>query len=592
MRRSICWSLLTIGLLVFSAPILAQQSAPKSQFSPPPGSYLVPKSSAPNLSSQRQINSSIQSNRSLASKRPINPDDPLVEFQTKYPNAQIVLHEGTGLPHLISNLQSERRSGSAVQIARVFLREHQNLLLPDGGIPDLELVEVMRSQAAEHVHFQQVYQGIPVYLGVITVHIQDGRVVMYTGTYHPPSAFRNLPPQPSLSESAAMEIAMQQLRGISPVWLRGDSKTGLYIYAADAGTYHLAYQVQLPTGAPLGDWEFLIDAHTGEVLQQVDLLMHVNGQARIYEENPITTGPPRERPLDSLDGSGFLKGDFVNVLVYDGPPGVLVKGPEFRVALANNAFSQQNDFRYDPATEPRLFDEANVYFHIDRIHDYFKGRFNFTGRDEPFRVIVRHPNINPRNDRVLSSPLNNAFFSPITQSLGIGEGTGTASGGLNNLARDADILYHEYTHGVVNRITRLGIRQDDFGGAMNEAYADYFPCSFFDDPDLGEWSVSNLRGLRNLDNDNRFPDEIFLPGTSRTEVHFTGLIWGGGLWSLRERIGARDADRIIFDSLSFLPRDGSANFQKGLTALLAADRALFDVEHQDSIREVFNARGI
>ncbi|MCZ6676062.1 MAG: right-handed parallel beta-helix repeat-containing protein [Candidatus Poribacteria bacterium] len=83
-----------------------------------------------------------------------------------------------------------------------------------------------------------------------------------------------------------------------------------------------------------------------------------------------------------------------------------------------------------------------------------------------------------------------------------------------------------------------------------------------------------------------------MPGTSRTEVHFTGLIWGGGLWSLRERIGARDADRIIFGSLSFLPRDGSANFQKGLTALLAADRSLFDVEHQDSIREVFNARGI
>ena len=45
---------------------------------------------------------------------------------------------------------------------------------------------------------------------------------------------------------------------------------------------------------------------------------------------------------------------------------------------------------------------------------------------------------------------------------------------------------------------------------MSEAYADYFPCSFFNDPDLGEWSVNHQRGMRNLDNNHRFPDHIAL----------------------------------------------------------------------------------
>ena len=127
---------------------------------------------------------------------------------------------------------------------------------------------------------------------------------------------------------------------------------------------------------------------------------------------------------------------------------------------------------------------------------------------------------------------------------------------------------------------------------MNEAYSDYFPCSFFDDPDLGEWSVSNRRGLRNLDNNNRFPDQLFHPAIGDLEEHFTGLIWGGGCWTLRARIGARDADRIIFNSLFFLPRDGSANFQIGLSALLQADQSIFDGVHQETIRQVFNDRGI
>ena len=548
----------------------------------------------------------IQSNRSMALKKPIDPNHPLITFQTKFPAASVILDDATGLPYVISDIQLKPRGGSATQIAHDFLLEMGEVLMPGGSPSELEGIEVLRSRNTEHVHFQQVYQGIPVYRGVVSVHIQNGRVVMYTGRYRPTAAFRDLPLQPGLGESQATEIAMGRLGGIAAVSLRGEVKVDRCIYPVEgeissaeaANQYRLAYQVKLPAALPLGDWELLIDAHTGEVLRQSNLLMHADiaegqntkGAGSVYEENPLTTRVPVNRVFSHLDDSGFLKGDFVDVLIYTGPTGVRVNRRDFNGSLVNNAFSQEQDFRYNP-NDPR-FDEANVYFHINRIHDYFKETFDFTRLDSPLSVIVRHPAIDERTGRVTNRPMNNAFYSPFTQSLAIGEGVGTANGGLNNLARDADVLYHEYTHAVVDRITRLGLRSHDLGHAMSEAYADYFPCSFFNDPDLGEWSVNHQRGMRNLDNNHRFPDHIASPNTGASEQHYTGLIWGGACWTLREAIGGRATDQIIFNSLFFLPRDGSANFQIGLTALLQADESVFGGAHQETIRQIFDDRGI
>ena len=530
-------------------------------------------------------------------KTPAEKQNPLTEFQMSYPGTSILLHKNTGTPAIIANIDSQPQVGSTLEIAHAFLLETGNLLMPGGSPSELQTIQVQRSRNAEHLHFQQVYSGIPIYRGIVSLHIQDGRIVMYTGHYHPPAAFSNLALQPSLSESQAEGIALQRLGGTSFVSLRGDIQIARYIYPSATGQYHLAYQVKLPAAVPLGDWELIIDAHTGQVLGQHNRLMHaepieggVDGTASIYEENPLTTRVPVDAILPYLDESGFLRGDFIDVLTYDGTTGVRVDSRQFDSFLKHNAFSPDYDFHYEP-DDPR-FDEANVYFHINRIHDYFKEAFDFTERDSPLTVIVGYPGFNEQNRRVLDGPMDNAFFSPFKQRLAIGSGTGRANGGLNNLARDADVLYHEYTHAVIDRITLLGQVPDDFGDAMNEGYADYFASSFFNDPDMGEWSVNRQSGMRNLNHSNRFPDNIYQPGTGAIEAHYTGLIWGGACWELRETIGQQVADQIVFNSLYFLPKDGSANFQIGLTALLQADESVFDSTHQEVIHQVFHDRGI
>ena len=147
MSKSIHW---LICFLILTTSAFAQQLAPKNQNSSNDSVYLVPKSGRPIQ------NQPLQRAAPAEKEKPSN-NSPLIELQAKYPNARIVLHGETGLPSIISNIQSERRTGTAVQIARDFLRAHRDVLMPGGGIAELELIKVMQSQKAIHVHFQQVW---------------------------------------------------------------------------------------------------------------------------------------------------------------------------------------------------------------------------------------------------------------------------------------------------------------------------------------------------------------------------------------------------------------------------------------------------
>lgn len=104
MGKYIHWPLLTIYLLTCSTLILAEQPAPKYQSGPQGTSYHIPKSGAAEPLLQWGDEARHQNNRAIAPKQPINPVNPLVDFQSRYPNARIVLHQATGLPHVISRL--------------------------------------------------------------------------------------------------------------------------------------------------------------------------------------------------------------------------------------------------------------------------------------------------------------------------------------------------------------------------------------------------------------------------------------------------------------------------------------------------------
>ncbi len=188
-------------------------------------------------------------------------------------------------------------------------------------------------------------------------------------------------------------------------------------------------------------------------------------------------------------------------------------------------------------------DEINTFYHINKIHDYYKNTFNFLGMDYPITATVRHGVV-----------LLNAFYNPRDNNIYFGEGNSYNSN--HDLALAADVLYHEYTHGAVDHIYALpGVGES---GAMGEAFADYFAATITNDSIIGEWALGSA-GQRNLVNTNNYP----LVG----EEHTDGLIYGGSLWDTRLSLGQSSADNIIFESLYFYPK----SFVQGLQAMLLAD---------------------
>jgi len=415
--------------------------------------------------------------------------------------------EETGLPTSLSNF-AVAIGGDRRQAAKNFINEHRSLLLQGEAADNLELWNTRESAAGTHVDFRQTYQGIPVHRAVLSVHMADDAVVMLNGSYFPNL---EIDTSPNFSGESAL-AAIQDDFGAGVRLGKVSDGPELVVYPQGTTT-RLCWLVKLSTWSPFGAWEVLVDAHTNQVLQKNNLVKSATGRGVVYTENPFTTPEAVVRPFDYLDESGELRGSFARVGQYD--PGL--------DDLRHTAVSSNLDFFFFP-DDPR-FAEQHVYYHINVIHDYFKSRFGFTGRDAQLPVAVNFP------DPETGGPMDNALFigSPDFEALLFGAGSGAENGRFNNLAYDADVVYHEYTHAVIYRINdRLGESDEfDFGGAMNEGYSDYFACSFFDDGELGEWSKQRSTGLRNLANTNRLPEDFKDPQINAPEVHHTGLIWGG-----------------------------------------------------------------
>jgi hypothetical protein len=119
------------------------------------------------------------------------------------------------------------------------------------------------------------------------------------------------------------------------------------------------------------------------------------------------------------------------------------------------------------------------------------------------------------------------------------------------LAKDTDAAFREYTHHALLAKTnwlREGMSNEQ--QAVESGLADYFACSFNDDPLFGEKSIHLFRqhpdyrgkaAIRNMKNDRTFDEAAINP-----ELHNVGEIWSGAFWEMRERLGQDVADRLLF----------------------------------------------
>ncbi|MBF0407372.1 MAG: M36 family metallopeptidase [Candidatus Riflebacteria bacterium] len=442
---------------------------------------------------------------------------------------------------------SESFRGNLADAGRAYILNHKRLL----GIPSdftSESLVVVRNDEVDgvtHLSFGFEIEGLKIYQNQIDLHIsRDGKIRFLTGSF---PAFNETVNRSNISDKEALRIAQNAI-GIKR---NKDTGTVTKYFAVHNEKLVPALLVSVSALEPLGDYNVLINGNEGTVIDIENEMKFFNGgtgKGSVYTIHPHKSSVTVEPLPHMIDGT--LKGKYVEVLNEDFPA----------------ASSTDGTFIYDP--EDTHFDEVNVYYHINRIHDFFS-KYGFTKLDRPLKAMVHN-----------ETKYDSAFYSPKHDIICFGDGNR-----CNDFAKEDSVIYHEYAHAVLQHIIVLTYKRES--GALNEGQADYFACSFTDDAKIGEYVESKTYSscIRNIDNQTHYPEATY------GDVHVMSLVWSASLWDIRKALGAEITDKLVFKSHYYL-KSPDCKFFEGYQALLAADKDLFGGANKSLIRQIFIKRGI
>ncbi|MFA6003167.1 MAG: hypothetical protein WC881_03785 [Elusimicrobiota bacterium] len=197
--------------------------------------------------------------------------------------------------------------------------------------------------------------------------------------------------------------------------------------------------------------------------------------------------------------------------------------------------------------------EINLFYHINRMHDYFMSdinQSNAAGLGEPVSAMA-----------LVGPGLDGAFYNPLQDNLSFGDG-GNAASPSDILTDDATVPSHEYTHYVLEKIWPI----INFGqsGSISEAMADYFAGSSLDRSAIGKHYNAGTP-LRELNCQANPPCRKLDAVNWGADLYYDSLVISQSLWELRAaRIAAQGAaagrscaDGLAFQSLLFFPESFS-----------------------------------
>lgn len=418
-------------------------------------------------------------------------------------------------------------------------------------------VATMLSATGTHEVWQQRVRGAPVLGALYSMHRGPAGQLAMSGTPLGDLASRDPGPQPR-HDLAAVREAMRHELDLP----RSTSIVVEPVVFPIAGGGIWAYKGTCVLRRPIADLRIFVDADNLGLLLSYDVAASAAlvGEGRTFPVSPSRTATATSVLLGELDPDpALLRGAVIAVRPARGDPVSRPLG-DYRVAPTDTCFNQ-----------------VSAYYHVRRAVRWFTDllgpelvtRAPFT----PLGVVT--------DDRSVGAQV--AIYVP-------GQSAIRFHSAHRNAARSADIVVHEVTHAVADRICRLNRSAGTEAKALSEGYADYAAASLLDDPRFGDYVQDEPNGARNCaDPALRFP-----PGyAGDNEPYSSGAAWAAVLWDLRSTVGAEVADAIIFNSLSYLTPNST--FVQAVGALVEADRVLFGDDtgtgrHAADVRRCFEGR--
>jgi hypothetical protein len=612
------------------------------------------------------------------------------------PQATVSIDPLTKTPRSITRTDgalTTRSSASAASIALNWVRDRQAVF----GLDDADLSalgtpsQVGAPSGLRVVTWRQSYRGLPVVgAGLRAAVAGDGRLLAVQGAPLRDTAVESTAPAVSASSALMQARAELGAGGAVPRIERArggprhtttftdDSAASLVVTPSRDGN-RLAWHVIARVDST-HIYSMLVDARTGAVMKRANMVRFANpsgaADAWAYTPSPLVAANGGDLPRrvtfgDSwvADGSSLF-GRYawayadVDDLGVDGAVEVPARSEDAGLPLWDYPFTNVGDCpgypcSWDPAVPEswRTNLEQNAvqaFTFVNTFAEHLRAppigfdeqSHNFSwmpGQDDGILVETSDgantagglPDDNHINNANMYTPPDGAPlpYPYPTMQMYLFDGPVHGNGG-----DDAAVVYHEFTHGLSNRLiadigTGEGALSSPQAGAMGEAWSDWYALDFLvgdgttgyqlDDPEIsGElvlaaylsaghnWlrdsAVDCPVGVENVDNcpdGGGFTYADYGRVSDGPEVHADGEIWAQTLWDLRTALverygtdvgedgvdGIERARELVTDAMRITPQEPT--FLDARDAILNADTGLGGDDH-DLIWEVFARRGM
>jgi hypothetical protein len=602
----------------------------------------------------------------------------------------------------------------AASIARSYLSSHAGLLGTTAArVASLvQTRDTVDAAGLRQVSLAQKVDGIPVFRGGVKVNIApDGQVINVVGA--PVSAATPGQTTPGLSATAALGVALADGGGsLAPprastdagperetAFSSGRSDSASLVYFDTGRALRLAWHVYAQVDSQ-HIYEDVVDASSGDLLfRENGVKFAGRGLRWSYLPSYTASFPYNGGGLnssfvqpgsDDFVGLGWLTNGATtlsgtNAHVYADTPDDNTADPGDEIAPGGTGLGA-GDWGYTLASTggsncsvatPCTWNSASAYswttnlaqnatqvfYYVNLFHDHLAAApIGFTAADGSFdggdALLAEvddgaarssgKPDGNHKNNANMWTPPDGQ--SPAMQMYLF---TGGAPIVDSNAGDDASIVFHEYTHGLTNRLVTNangeGALSGAQPGAMGEAWSDWYALDFIVkacteatprptdcwDADLGPnatgsanlWIGRGIAGGPNrvartqpidcLVNDGGGVSPIagehngpVCPGGTNgrvggytyadfgdvvggPEVHADGEIWAETLWQIRQAIGPQNyqiTENIVTRGLELTPPEPT--FLDARNAILEADQVLYGGAHVATLWTVFAQRGM
>jgi bacillolysin len=316
-----------------------------------------------------------------------------------------------------------------------------------------------------HQKFAQFYQGIRVEHADYMVHSKAGAVESISGDFEKISGLNTTP---SLGESAALSRALAHIGARQYKWQTKEADAASYLPTGELvivrdnrggsenGPQVLAWKFNVYAAQPVSRAYVYVDAHTGQVVLQDNIIKHTAGTATFATAYSGTRSLADETVTGGWHLKEYTRG--LGIETYN-----CKKGNSYTAATdfvdADNSWTEYNNANFDNVA-------GDAHFGAQTTYDYWKTVFGRNSYDNAGAKIKSYVHFDDTPGDGVG--YENAYWDGVEMTYGDGASTFKPLTAL-------DVCGHEIGHAVCENTANLTYANES--GAMNEGFSDIWGAS-------------------------------------------------------------------------------------------------------------------